>query len=102
MTKPQHALSNAIQIIYQRWRDVGSIESRLVRIADDGAIAVVGSKDDETRLADIEDVVTGLSANFCAATKATLRSMGLACNASVLTISKLTNKKYFFILGQLY
>ena len=69
MTKPHHALSNAIQIIHQRWRDVGGIESRLVGIADDGTMGIVACNDNETVFSDI---------------------------------SKLTNKKYFFILGQLY
>ena len=56
MTKPQHALSNAIQIIHQRWRDVGSIESRLVGIADDGTMGIVACNDNETVFSDIEDI----------------------------------------------
>ena len=55
MTKPQHALCNSIQIIHQRWRDVGSIESRLVGIADDGTMGIVARNDNETVFSDIED-----------------------------------------------
>ena len=55
MTKPQHALCNAIQIIRQRWRDVGSIESRPVRVTDDGTVGIITCNDNEAVFANIED-----------------------------------------------
>ena len=56
-----YALAYAFKVIGQGRSHVVDVEVALIGIADDGAIAVVGSKDDEASLADIEDVVTGLS-----------------------------------------
>ena len=54
-TQPLDAFGNAVEIIHQRRRDIRGIESRLVGIADDGAIGIVASDDDESVSAYIED-----------------------------------------------
>ena len=56
-----HALTDDFQIVGQSRRHVVGIEHSPVGITDDGTIVVVGSHDDETRFADIKDIIAGLS-----------------------------------------
>ena len=55
VAQPQNVFGDAVEIIRQRRRDIRCIEDRLVGIADDGAIGIVASDDDESICAQIED-----------------------------------------------